>query len=176
MKASELKNYKALDITKISGTPWNTAEKVLGLDENDKVVMAETDESVSPEYVENAISEAMEAETSRTESTYAKKSEVTGYTTTEEVNQAISTATGDGAPTAVVAAPGPVGPVREESDDDRIFEVVEENAQFPGGDEASFCRNRDVCPAGAGGAWLPPGGGPACSAACAGGPWPRRDT
>ena len=92
MKASELKNYKALDITKISGTPWNTAEKVLGLDENDKVVMAETDESVSPEYVENAISEAMEAETSRTESTYAKKSEVTGYTTTEEVNQAIETA------------------------------------------------------------------------------------
>ena len=92
MKASELKNYKTLDITKISGTPWNTAEKVLGLDENDKVVMAETDESVSPEYVENAISEAMEAETSRTESTYAKKSEVTGYTTTDEVNQAIETA------------------------------------------------------------------------------------
>ena len=92
MKASELKNYKTLDITKISGTPWNTAEKVLGLDESDKVVMAETEESVSPEYVENAISEAMEAETSRTESTYAKKSEVTGYTTTEEVNQAIETA------------------------------------------------------------------------------------
>ena len=58
--------------------------------------------------------------------------------TSEEVNQAITTATGDGAPTAVVAAPGPVGPVREESDDDRIFEVVEENAQFPGGDEECY--------------------------------------
>ncbi|MBQ7494984.1 MAG: energy transducer TonB [Bacteroidaceae bacterium] len=57
--------------------------------------------------------------------------------TSEEVNQAISTATGDGAPTAVVAAPA-VGPVREESDDDRIFEIVEENAQFPGGDEACY--------------------------------------
>ena len=92
MKIKDLKQYKPLDITQLPGEKWNTAEKVLGLDENDKVVMAETDESVSPEYVENAISEAMEAETSRTESTYAKKSEVTGYTTTEEVNQAIETA------------------------------------------------------------------------------------
>lgn len=57
--------------------------------------------------------------------------------TSEEVNQAISTATGTGAPTAVVAAPS-VGPVREESDDDRIFEVVEENAQFPGGDDECY--------------------------------------
>jgi len=56
--------------------------------------------------------------------------------TTEEVNQAISTVTGDGAPTAVVAAP--VGPVREESDDDRIFEVVEENAMFPGGEQECY--------------------------------------
>ena len=56
--------------------------------------------------------------------------------TSEEVNQAISTVTGEGAPTAVVAAP--VGPVREESDDDRIFEVVEENASFPGGDEECY--------------------------------------
>ena len=56
--------------------------------------------------------------------------------TSEEVNQAITTAVGDGAPTAVVAAPA--GPVREESDDDRIFEVVEENAEFPGGDEACY--------------------------------------
>ena len=55
--------------------------------------------------------------------------------TSEEVNQAITTAVGDGAPTVVQAA---VGPVREESDDDRIFEVVEENAQFPGGDEACY--------------------------------------
>lgn len=57
--------------------------------------------------------------------------------TSEEVNQAISTVTGTGAPTAVVAAPS-VGPVREESDDDRIFEVVEENAQFPGGDDECY--------------------------------------
>ena len=57
--------------------------------------------------------------------------------TTEEVNQAISTVTGTGAPTAVVAAPS-IGPVREESDDDRIFEIVEENAQFPGGDDACY--------------------------------------
>ena len=56
--------------------------------------------------------------------------------TSEEVNQAISTVTGDGAPTAVVAAP--VGPVREESDDDRIFEVVEENAMFPGGEQECY--------------------------------------
>ena len=54
--------------------------------------------------------------------------------TTEEVNQAITTVVGTGAPTAVVS--GPVGPVVENDDDDRIFETVEENAQFPGGDEA----------------------------------------
>ena len=56
--------------------------------------------------------------------------------TTEEVNQAISTAVGDGAPTVVQA--GPVGPVHEESDDDRIFEIAEDPAQFPGGDEACY--------------------------------------
>ena len=54
--------------------------------------------------------------------------------TTEEVNQAITTVVGTGAPTAVVS--GPVGPVVEADEDDRIFDVVEENAQFPGGDEA----------------------------------------
>ena len=53
--------------------------------------------------------------------------------TSEEVNQAITTVVGTGAPTAV--ATGPVGPVVEEVDDDRIFDVVEENASFPGGDE-----------------------------------------
>lgn len=53
--------------------------------------------------------------------------------TTEEVNQAITTVVGTGAPSAVVS--GPVGPVVEADDDDRIFDVVEENAQFPGGDE-----------------------------------------
>lgn len=57
--------------------------------------------------------------------------------TTEEVNQAITAVVGTGAPSAVVAS-GPVGPVVEVDDDDRIYEVVEENAQFPGGDEA--CR------------------------------------
>ena len=54
--------------------------------------------------------------------------------TAEEVNQAITTVVGTGAPSAVVS--GPVGPVVEADDDDRIFDVVEENAQFPGGDEA----------------------------------------
>lgn len=54
--------------------------------------------------------------------------------TTEEVNQAITTVVGTGAPSAVVS--GPVGPVVEADDDDPIFDVVEENAQFPGGDEA----------------------------------------
>lgn len=55
--------------------------------------------------------------------------------TTEEVNQAITAVVGTGAPSAVVPT-GPVGPVVEVDDDDRIYEVVEENAQFPGGDEA----------------------------------------
>lgn len=57
--------------------------------------------------------------------------------TTEEVNQAITAVVGTGAPSAVVAS-GPVGPVVEVDEDDRIYEVVEENAQFPGGDEACF--------------------------------------
>lgn len=54
--------------------------------------------------------------------------------TTEEVNQAITTVVGTGAPSAVVTAP--VGPIVEVDDDDRIYEMVEENAQFPGGDQA----------------------------------------
>ena len=53
--------------------------------------------------------------------------------TSEEVNQAITTVVGTGAPSAV--ATGPVGPVVEEVDDDRVYDVVEENASFPGGDE-----------------------------------------
>ena len=57
--------------------------------------------------------------------------------TSEEMNQAITTVVGTGAPTAAVAT-GPVGPIVEADDDDRIFDVVEENAQFPGGDEACF--------------------------------------
>lgn len=52
--------------------------------------------------------------------------------TSEEVNQAITTVVGTGAPSAV--ATGPVGPVVEEVDDDRVYDVVEENASFPGGD------------------------------------------
>ncbi len=55
--------------------------------------------------------------------------------TTEEINQAIVSTPGTGAASTAVAT-GPVGPVVEEVDDDRIFDVVEENAQFPGGDEA----------------------------------------
>lgn len=52
--------------------------------------------------------------------------------TSEEVNQAITTVVGTGAPGAV--ATGPVGPVVEEVDDDRVYDVVEVNASFPGGD------------------------------------------
>ena len=55
--------------------------------------------------------------------------------TTEEVNQAITAVVGTGAPSAAIAS-GPVGPVVEADDDDRIYDFVEENAQFPGGDEA----------------------------------------
>lgn len=53
--------------------------------------------------------------------------------TSEEVNQAITTVVGTGAPSAV--ATGPVGPIVEEVDDDRVYDVVEENASFPGGDD-----------------------------------------
>lgn len=54
--------------------------------------------------------------------------------TTEEVNQAITTVVGTGAPSAV--ATGPVGPIVEADDDDRIHDIVEENAMFPGGEAA----------------------------------------
>ena len=50
--------------------------------------------------------------------------------TSEEVNQSIVAVTGVGAPTAVVA--GPPAPVVEEVDDDRILDVPEESAEFPG--------------------------------------------
>lgn len=90
MKVQDLKKYKTLDITELSGSPWNTAEKVLGLDENDKVVMAEPEEVVTPEYVDNAIDQAMETETARTESTYLKEHQsLEDYYTKEEVDQAI---------------------------------------------------------------------------------------
>lgn len=58
--------------------------------------------------------------------------------TSEEMNQAITTAVGTGAPSAAPVATGPVGPIVEADDDDRIFDIVEENAQFPGGDEACY--------------------------------------
>lgn len=63
--------------------------------------------------------------------------------TTEEVNQVIVGTVGTGAPVAAATGPvGPVavstGPVVEQVDDDRIFEVVEQNAMFPGGDEACY--------------------------------------
>ena len=57
--------------------------------------------------------------------------------TTEEMNQAITAVVGTGAPSAAVVT-GPVGPVVEADDDDRIYEMVEENAQFPGGDAECF--------------------------------------
>ena len=56
--------------------------------------------------------------------------------TSEEMNQAITAVVGTGAPSAVVSAP--IGPVVEADDDDRIYEMVEENAQFPGGEDACF--------------------------------------
>lgn len=56
--------------------------------------------------------------------------------TSEEVNQAITTVVGTGSPSAV--ATGPVGPIVEEVEDDRIFDVVEENASFPGGEDECF--------------------------------------
>ncbi|MCF0196697.1 MAG: energy transducer TonB [Bacteroidaceae bacterium] len=56
--------------------------------------------------------------------------------TTEEVNQAITAVVGTGAPSAVIAAP--VGPVVEADDDDRIYDVVEQNASFPGGMDACY--------------------------------------
>ena len=55
--------------------------------------------------------------------------------TTEEMNQAITAVVGTGAPSAAVVT-GPVGPVVEADDDDRVYEMVEENPEFPGGMEA----------------------------------------
>lgn len=98
MRAKDLRKYKTLDITELSGSPWNDAEKVLGLDQDDKVIMAEPEETATPEYVGEAIEQAMEAETARTEDTYAKKSEVPDlddYYTKEEVDEAISGITVD---------------------------------------------------------------------------------
>lgn len=54
--------------------------------------------------------------------------------TSEDVNQAITTNTGTGAATAVVS--GPVGPVVEEVDEDRIYDIIQDNPEFPGGMDA----------------------------------------
>lgn len=58
--------------------------------------------------------------------------------TTEEVNQVIVGTVGTGAPTAVAGPPVAAGPVREVVEDDRIYDVVEQNAMFPGGDQACY--------------------------------------
>lgn len=52
--------------------------------------------------------------------------------TSEEVNQAISTTHGTGA----AASTGPTGPVVEVVEDETIYQIVEENPSFPGGDAA----------------------------------------
>ena len=54
--------------------------------------------------------------------------------TSEEVNQAIVTVPGTGTGTPV--ASGPIGPVVEEVDENQIYDIVEENPRFPGGEEA----------------------------------------
>lgn len=59
--------------------------------------------------------------------------------TTEEVNQSITSVVGTGAPTAVVA--GPPAPVVEDVDDDRILDVPEESAEFPGDVYAWLSKN-----------------------------------
>lgn len=52
--------------------------------------------------------------------------------TSEEVNQAISTTHGTGASSST----GPTGPVVEVVEDETIYQIVEENPSFPGGDAA----------------------------------------
>ena len=54
--------------------------------------------------------------------------------TSEEVNQVIAVGTGTGVVGPV--ATGPVGPVVEEVDENQIYDIVEENPKFPGGEEA----------------------------------------
>ncbi len=54
--------------------------------------------------------------------------------TTEEVNQPVVATPGTG--NAGPVAAGPVAPVVEEVDENQIYEIVEENPRFPGGEEA----------------------------------------
>ena len=53
--------------------------------------------------------------------------------TSESTDQAI---TGPSAPVTGPVMAGPPAPVQEESDEGEIFEVVEQNPQFPGGEQA----------------------------------------
>lgn len=53
--------------------------------------------------------------------------------TSEEVNQAIVTVTGTGS-----VSQGPVAPVVEEVDENQVYDVVEQNPRFPGGEEAMY--------------------------------------
>ncbi len=64
--------------------------------------------------------------------------------TSEETNQSITTSTGTGAPTAVVA--GPPAPVVEDVEDDRILDVPEEQAEFPGDVYAWLAKNMKYPP------------------------------
>lgn len=54
--------------------------------------------------------------------------------TSEELNQSVTAVRGEGG-TVAVAPSAPPAPV-EEVDDDRVFDIVEENPSFPGGDAA----------------------------------------
>lgn len=58
--------------------------------------------------------------------------------TSEEVNQVVIGTVGTGAPTAVAGPPVAAGPVVEQVDDDRIFDVVEVNAHFKPNDDACY--------------------------------------
>ena len=59
MKIQDLQKYKTLDITQLSGSPWNTAEKVLGLDSGDTVVMANRMDDEAKQYTDDAIASAL---------------------------------------------------------------------------------------------------------------------
>lgn len=59
MKIKDLAKYKTLDITQLSGSPWNTAEKVLGLDSGDTVVMANRMDDEAKQYTDEAIASAL---------------------------------------------------------------------------------------------------------------------
>lgn len=100
MKVKDLKYYKPLDITQLSGSPWNDAEKVLGLDEDKKVIMAEPTEMATKEYVDDAIVEAEEITDGKLLNYYRKEEvdsfladiddEFTNYYTKDEVDEELN--------------------------------------------------------------------------------------